>query len=178
VAACLLRSYEILKGISSWVSPAWTFSDFMTADSRQEQRHLLGAYRFSSTEEIDMSTTGLLQAGAWNCLREEITVALECQRPVRLNIHLDVRSTIHQSESMHANTITYILARVINHCFSMAMERLVYSTVISGRNCTMSSCCGMVVYHLPILRTREQREQETPSHLNGFYDHGTVNWML
>jgi hypothetical protein len=65
-----------------------------------------------------MSTTGLLQAGAWNYLREEITVALECQRPVRLNIHFDVRSVDHRPESMHANTITYILARVINHCFS------------------------------------------------------------
>jgi hypothetical protein len=64
-----------------------------------------------------MSTTGLLQAGAWNYLREEITVALECQRPVRLNIHFDVRSADHRSESMHANTITYILARVINQCF-------------------------------------------------------------
>ncbi|CAD0109406.1 unnamed protein product, partial [Aureobasidium uvarum] len=101
VAACLLRSYEILR-----------------ADSRQEQRHLLGAYRFSSTEEIDMTMTGLLQAGAWNYLREEITVALECQRPVRLNIHLDIPNTIIRSESMHANIITYILAHVINLCFS------------------------------------------------------------
>jgi hypothetical protein len=65
-----------------------------------------------------MSITGLLQAGAWNYLREEITVALECRRPVRLNIHFDVRSALHRSESMHANSITYILARVINHCFS------------------------------------------------------------
>lgn len=65
-----------------------------------------------------MSTTGLLQAGAWNYLREEITVALECQRPVRLNVHIEVRIGTSQSESMHANTITYILARVINHCFA------------------------------------------------------------
>ncbi|KEQ58391.1 uncharacterized protein M437DRAFT_59491, partial [Aureobasidium melanogenum CBS 110374] len=100
VAACLLRSYEILN-----------------ADSRQEQRHLLGAYRFSSTEEIDMTRTGLLQAGAWNYLREEITVALECQRPVRLNIHLDARSVTSGFDSVHANTVTYILARVINLCF-------------------------------------------------------------
>jgi hypothetical protein len=90
----------------------------VAADSRQEQRHLLGAYRFSSTEVIDMGTTGLLQAAAWNYLREEITVALECQRPVRLNIHIDVRDVDHQTESMHANTVTYILARVINHCFA------------------------------------------------------------
>ncbi|THZ45490.1 hypothetical protein D6C90_04491, partial [Aureobasidium pullulans] len=101
VAACLLRSFEILK-----------------ADSREEQRHLLGAYRFSSTEEIDMTSAGLLQAGAWNYLREEITVALECRRPVRLTINLDIRTVGPQPESMHANTVTYILARVINYCFN------------------------------------------------------------
>lgn len=65
-----------------------------------------------------MSTTGLLQAGAWNYLREEITVALECQRPVRLNLHLDITAALPEPDSMHANTITYILARVINHCFT------------------------------------------------------------
>lgn len=94
-----------------------TDADLFTADSRQEQRHLLGAYRFSSTETIDMTKTGLLQAGAWNYLREEITVALECRRPVRLNIGLDIRSTVSGANSMHAHTVTYILARVINLCF-------------------------------------------------------------
>lgn len=64
-----------------------------------------------------MTKTGLLQAGAWNYLREEITVALECQRSVRLNIHLDTRSTVSGPDSIHANTMTYILARVINLCF-------------------------------------------------------------
>ncbi|CAD0089670.1 unnamed protein product [Aureobasidium mustum] len=64
-----------------------------------------------------MTKTGLLQAGAWNYLREEITVALECQRSVRLNIHLDIRSAVSGSDSMHANIMTYILARVINLCF-------------------------------------------------------------
>jgi hypothetical protein len=70
-----------------------------------------------------MRTAGLLQAAAWNYLREEITVALECQRPVRLNIHIDVRDVDHQTESMHANTVTYILARVINHCFAKDKKR-------------------------------------------------------
>jgi hypothetical protein len=65
-----------------------------------------------------MRTTGLLQAAAWNYLREEITVALECQRPVRLNMHIYIRDADHQKESMHANTVTYILARVVNHCFA------------------------------------------------------------
>jgi hypothetical protein len=117
VAACLLRSYEILNGIHFSARYHRTYAYLIAADSRQEQRHLLGAYRFSSTEKIDMTKTGLLQAGAWNYLREEITVALECRRPVRLNIHLDVRSATSGSDSVHANTMTYILARVINLCF-------------------------------------------------------------
>jgi len=65
-----------------------------------------------------MSTAGLLQAGAWNYLREEITVALECQRPVRINLHIDVTAAMSEPESMYANTVTYLLARVINHCFA------------------------------------------------------------
>lgn len=64
-----------------------------------------------------MTRTGLLQAGAWNYLREEITVALECRRSVRLNIHLDSRSVMSGFDSVHANTVTYILACVINLCF-------------------------------------------------------------
>jgi hypothetical protein len=80
-----------------------------------------------------MRTAGLLQAAAWNYLREEITVALECQRPVRLNIHIDVRDVDHQTESMHANTVTYILARVINHCFQPCywMDRKIHGTMPS-----------------------------------------------
>jgi hypothetical protein len=70
-----------------------------------------------------MRTTGLLQAAAWNYLREEITVALECQRPVRLNIHIEIRDADHQTESMHANTVTYILARVMNRCFAKDIQQ-------------------------------------------------------
>lgn len=65
-----------------------------------------------------MTSAGLLQAGAWNYLREEITVSLECRRPVRLTINLDIRTVGPQPESMHANTITYIVAQNINHCFN------------------------------------------------------------
>lgn len=65
-----------------------------------------------------MTKTGLAQAGAWNYLREEITVALECQRPVRTNIRLDLKALGICSDSMFANIITYILARIINHCFT------------------------------------------------------------
>ncbi|KAH8802480.1 hypothetical protein F5884DRAFT_860843 [Xylogone sp. PMI_703] len=104
-ATCLLRSYEILAG-----------------DSRKEQKHLLGAYLFSAREPIDMNKNGLAQAGAWNYLREEITVALECQRPTRIGIDFDFDATEYYSDSMRSNIITYILARIINHCFWKPVE--------------------------------------------------------
>ncbi|RQM07978.1 hypothetical protein DH86_00003601, partial [Scytalidium sp. 3C] len=104
-AACLLRSYEILAG-----------------DSRREQKHLLGAYLFSTRDPIDMGVSGLAQAGAWNYLREEITVALECQRPTRIGIDFDFDAARYYSDSMYSNIITYILARIINHCFGVRNE--------------------------------------------------------
>jgi len=51
-------------------------TDNCLGDTANEQRHLLGAYSFAVSEPIDFHTRGLLQAGAWNYLREEITVAL------------------------------------------------------------------------------------------------------
>ncbi|KAG9230251.1 hypothetical protein BJ875DRAFT_162264 [Amylocarpus encephaloides] len=99
-ATCLLRSYEILIG-----------------DSRSEQRHLLGAYLFSTDEAINMNERGFAQCGAWNYLREEITVALECRRPTRIGFSLEHEPAEHDSETMPANKISYILATIINYCF-------------------------------------------------------------
>ncbi|KAI9729384.1 MAG: hypothetical protein M1834_006908 [Cirrosporium novae-zelandiae] len=100
-ATCLLRSYEILNG-----------------DTRGNQRHLLGAYSFAVTGNIDLSTWGLLQAGVWNYLREEITVGLECRRPVRISTDFpDFQPDANVQDDMKANLITYILARIINFCF-------------------------------------------------------------
>ncbi|RFU32106.1 hypothetical protein B7463_g4227, partial [Scytalidium lignicola] len=84
-ATYLLRSYEILTG-----------------DSRKEQKHLLGAYLFSTREPIDMNKSGLAQAGAWNYLGEEITVALECQRPTRIGIDFDFDATEHYTDKNHS----------------------------------------------------------------------------
>lgn len=95
-------------------------------DSRREQKHLLGAYLFSTRDPIDMGVSGLAQAGAWNYLREEITVALECQRPTRIGIDFDFDAARYYSDSMYSNIITYILARIINHCFGVRNESYVH----------------------------------------------------
>ncbi|KAK0636414.1 hypothetical protein B0T17DRAFT_81262 [Bombardia bombarda] len=109
-ASCLLRSYEILS--ESMQSP---------------QCHLLGAYSFSTTIHIDLSAWGLAQAGFWNYLREEITVGLAYDRPVRIpsqdftSLHKMITcSTI--SDDMRANLITYILARTVNFHFAQAQQ--------------------------------------------------------
>lgn len=90
-------------------------------DTRQQQ-HLLGAYSFSSSEPVDLSFPGLSQAGTWNYLREEITVALECGRGVRFHADFQFRPREAMGDDMWANAISHILARVINFCFAQNPE--------------------------------------------------------
>jgi hypothetical protein len=87
------------------------------ADTRKEQRHLLGAYSFVASDSIDLADRGLLQAGAWNYLREEITVALECRRPVRISRDFEYQAPENMPDDMQANYISYLLARIINVAF-------------------------------------------------------------
>ncbi|KUJ17910.1 uncharacterized protein LY89DRAFT_30609 [Mollisia scopiformis] len=102
-ATCLLRSYEILNG-----------------DMRRHQDHLLGAYSFATNRPIDLTIQGLAQAGTWNYLREEITVALESRRPVRFSAGFHFIPEPAMSDDKCANAITFILAKTINLCFADA----------------------------------------------------------
>ncbi|KAE9375243.1 hypothetical protein N431DRAFT_542827 [Stipitochalara longipes BDJ] len=99
---CLLRSYEILNG-----------------DTRQ-QHHLLGAYSLASSAHIDLSQRGLPQSGTWNYLREEITVALELRRPVRMGSGFEFVPSANMADDMWSNYISYILAKIINFCFDVS----------------------------------------------------------
>ncbi len=91
-------------------------------DTRKEQRHLLGAYSFAVNDPIDLAQHGLLQAGVWNYLREEITVALECRRPVRISSDFQWPTNNNIADDMQANIVTYVLARIINFCFVQHTE--------------------------------------------------------
>lgn len=95
-------------------------------DTRQEQ-HLLGAYSFASSVLIDLNLRGLPQSGAWNYLREEITIALELRRPVRIITGFEFVPSKDMSDDMWANYMSHILARVINFSFegksSMDLEQ-------------------------------------------------------
>ena len=70
-----------------------------------------------------MSIGGLAQAGAWNYLREEITVALECRRCTRISIYFDFDPSREYSDSTRANIASFILAKVINYSFRETPRR-------------------------------------------------------
>ena len=68
---------------------------------------------------MDLSAWGLAQAGFWNYLREDITVALECRRPLHINIPVDGPTPLiaSKTDEAYSNVVSYLLAKVINFCF-------------------------------------------------------------
>jgi hypothetical protein len=123
-ATCLLRSYEILNGTGPQLSRQRKTDKPYVADSRKEQRHLLGAYSFVASGSINLVGRGLLQAGAWNYLREEITVALECCRSVRISRDFEYQAYENMPDDMQANHVSYLLARIINLSFGDQVKRI------------------------------------------------------
>jgi hypothetical protein len=97
--------------------------NYVLGDATKEQRHLLGAYSFAVADSINFEYHGLLQAGAWNYLREEITVALECRRSVRIGKIFESYTADAIADDMQANRISYLLAQVINFSFPNISER-------------------------------------------------------
>jgi len=79
---------------------------------------LFGAFSFAVSANIDLDTWGLAQAGFWNYLREDITVALECRRPLHLTIKHRTPESMTGSEQDHSNSISFLLAKVINVSFA------------------------------------------------------------
>lgn len=95
---------------------------------QSSQSHLLGAYSFLTTTQVDFSTWNLFQAGFWNYLREEITVGLAYHRPVRIPSQEfgSLRNRILRGsigDDMWANLITYLLARIMNFTFSQVQHQ-------------------------------------------------------
>lgn len=117
LAATCVRSYEILNGKNGNHVSVRIHAHELTVDSQKEQRHILGAYSFVISDSINLRDCGLPQAGAWNYLREEITVALECRRPVRMGDNFTWEGEGDLTDDMLANLMSYYLARIINFCF-------------------------------------------------------------
>ncbi|KAK8200591.1 hypothetical protein M8818_005905 [Zalaria obscura] len=97
---------ELLQSISQAGTRSYDNELATACLLRSEHRHLLGAYSFADGEPPDFNNRGLLQAGVWNYLREEITMALECRKPVRMGRIFD-RYTYDPDapDDMHANHI-------------------------------------------------------------------------
>ncbi|KAF7156373.1 hypothetical protein CNMCM6106_009640 [Aspergillus hiratsukae] len=96
-AICLLRSYEII-------------SQNVTC-----QNHLQGSYSLLASHPLELES-GLLSAGFWNYLREDITVALIEKRSLMIQLPDEALPTRTESDDDLANRITYLLGRVINRC--------------------------------------------------------------
>ncbi|KAH7151673.1 hypothetical protein B0J13DRAFT_246189 [Dactylonectria estremocensis] len=100
-ATCLLRSYEILD---SDIDP---------------NMHLRGAYSMVSIQDILPGELhrGLLAAGFWNFLREDITFSLFKNCPLKIDLKFVSLSVDHDSDQDYLNSITLILGRIINIAF-------------------------------------------------------------
>lgn len=95
-AVCTLRSYEIL------------------AEDFDPNRHLSGAYAFSSATSLTMETPSLWKAGFFNYLREDITFSLMNRRTLKIDLtEMRVPSTALDDEDQ-LNIAALYLAEAIN----------------------------------------------------------------
>ncbi|ODM17262.1 hypothetical protein SI65_06937 [Aspergillus cristatus] len=86
------------------------------------QNHLRGSYSLIASGPNDLEP-GLMRAGFWNYLREDITVALMEKRNLMIELN-DQQPPLLDGEGDSANYISYILGRVINSCLHKDGEPL------------------------------------------------------
>lgn len=79
------------------------------------QNHLQGSYSLLASHPLELDS-GLLSAGFWNYLREDITVALIEKRSLMIQLPDEPLPTSTESDDDLANRITYLLGKVMNRC--------------------------------------------------------------
>src|SRR3954469_26057320 len=82
------------------------------------QSHLQGCYSLLASREIYL-TTDLLSAGYWNYLREDITVALIEKRSLMITLSGQNAPPEPTDDPDFANSITFLLGKIINRCLSI-----------------------------------------------------------
>ena len=87
------------------------------------ESHLLGAYSYAASASINFLQTGILQVGAWNYLREEITVALIQRRGVRMGGIFDGQIESHLEDILPSDIISYLLGKIINFSFTNTRQK-------------------------------------------------------
>lgn len=117
-------SLEILRNPERYVAHCHGCELLICLGNTRQEQHLLGAYAFATgCSAIDLRLRGISQSGIWNYLREEITISLECRRAVRIPDGLTFVLGQELPVDMWTNSITYILARVVNFCFEDRWEK-------------------------------------------------------
>ena len=90
--------------------------------------HLRGAYSMASRQDLfpERRQRGLLEAGFWNYLREDITFSLFENCPLKISLETFPLpfngDPEHESDQDHMNSLTLILGQVINSAFNGRME--------------------------------------------------------
>lgn len=79
------------------------------------QNHLRGS-RSVLDNQPEIMNAGLLSAGFWNYLREDITVALIQKRSLMMDLSTEDLPLILDGDDALANRITYLLGKIINRC--------------------------------------------------------------
>ncbi|KAF5509535.1 Kanamycin B dioxygenase [Colletotrichum fructicola] len=112
-SVCLLRSYEIL---SEEIDP---------------NRHLRGAYSLAAYRSplIDYLGSGLRTAGFWNYLREDITFSLFQRCPLKIDLDQMPLPSQHHTDHSYLNTVSLILGRIINACFSSTIAEQTWTVL-------------------------------------------------
>ncbi|KAM0343430.1 hypothetical protein ACHAPU_008611 [Fusarium lateritium] len=123
-ATCLLRSYEILDGD---VDP---------------NMHLRGAYSMASLHDVLSGTlqAGLLGAGFWNYLREDITFSLFEECPLKMNLESTPLITQHDSDQEFLNSITLILGKIINTVFGRDPDHVQLGSLAESLRAWRDAC--------------------------------------
>jgi hypothetical protein len=123
-ATCLLRSYEILDGD---VDP---------------NMHLRGAYSMASLHGVLSGTlqAGLLGAGFWNYLREDITFSLFEECPLKMNLDSTPLVSHHDSDQDYMNSITLILGKIINRAFDHDSDEIQLDSAIESLKAWRNTC--------------------------------------
>ncbi|KZL69439.1 phytanoyl-CoA dioxygenase [Colletotrichum tofieldiae] len=101
-SVCLLRSYEIL-------------TEEVDPNIHLQGAYSLAAYRSPLTDDLG---SGLGAAGFWNYLREDITFSLFRRCPLKIDLDHVSLPTQHGTDQDRLNTVSLILGRIINACFS------------------------------------------------------------
>ncbi|KAM0339086.1 hypothetical protein ACHAPQ_001926 [Fusarium lateritium] len=123
-ATCLLRSYEILDGD---VDP---------------NMHLRGAYSMASLHGVLSGNlqVGLLGAGFWNYLREDITFSLFEECPLKMDLESTLLVDRHHSDQDYLNSISLILGQIINMTFGQDSDKIQLESAIESLKAWRNTC--------------------------------------